>query len=197
MQLAGLVIDWHPGIGDPTVAGWVTVGLYFFAALGALAVLRVATGEFPSTPRRQRGLWWVLLVCLILLGINKQLDLQTLFTELGRALSREQGWYGQRRVVQRLFIDGVVVTSIIVTLALFYYYRGLLGRNILALSGFVFVVGYVLIRATSYHNTDHFIHTKLGGLEMNWILECFGLLLIIINEWLLLRRAKAAQMVSA
>src|SRR5262245_10532966 len=34
----GWVGNWSPGIGDPSVVGWVTVVLYFFAALICLRV---------------------------------------------------------------------------------------------------------------------------------------------------------------
>ena len=45
------------------------------------------------------------LVCA--LGVNKQLDLQTLFTQLARDLAMAQGWYEERRRYQVAFIIAI------------------------------------------------------------------------------------------
>ena len=42
---------------------------------------------------------------LIVLGINKQLDFQTLLTEIGRKIAHAQGWYEQRQEVQVIFVS--------------------------------------------------------------------------------------------
>jgi hypothetical protein len=41
---------------------------------------------------------------LFLLGVNKQLDLQTLLGDVGRSVSTAQGWYDKRRAVQAVFV---------------------------------------------------------------------------------------------
>jgi hypothetical protein len=38
------------------------------------------------------------------LTINKQLDLQSAWTEIGRLIAIGEGWYGRREVVQLYFI---------------------------------------------------------------------------------------------
>ncbi|HVZ33497.1 MAG TPA: hypothetical protein VG963_13790, partial [Polyangiaceae bacterium] len=117
VQLSSLLVTgadgrWHPGIGDPSVLGWLTVVAYFVAAVLAFRALRVHLG------RARRGgasaqagdelllarFWGLVLAAMILLGINKQLDLQTLFTEIGRDLAHAQGWYETRRRYQVAFI---------------------------------------------------------------------------------------------
>src|SRR3954468_15751872 len=87
--MAGVIIDgqWRPGIGDPTLLGWTTVVAYFAAAL-ACGRTAAAKGGRP-TP-----FWSLLSLLLVFLGFNKQLDLQSVLTEIGRRLAREQGWYG-------------------------------------------------------------------------------------------------------
>ena len=57
------------------------------------------------------ALWNALAVGLLLLGINKQLDLQTALTELGKILAARQGWYEHRQRVQIDFIIGVVLVG--------------------------------------------------------------------------------------
>src|SRR3569833_3825399 len=86
---------WRPGIGDPTVVGWVTVIAYAVAAVlclqSALRILHVKD----AGPRVV--FWSVLAVIMLLLGINKQLDLQTWFTLEGKKLALSEGWYNHRR----------------------------------------------------------------------------------------------------
>src|SRR5579862_622210 len=97
---------WEPGIGDPTVIGWVTVAAYFLAAcLSFRAAWR--------SPRARRGwsgprlFWGLFTVALVLLGINKQLDLQTWFTLFFKQVALHEGWYERRRPVQAAFIGAV------------------------------------------------------------------------------------------
>jgi hypothetical protein len=97
---------WEAGIGDPTVIGWVTVAAYAVAALLSLRCARRA-----AEPLEFR-FWAVLSVALVLLGINKQLDLQSLVTQVGRDLAFAQGWYENRRIVQAAFIGFLIAAGL-------------------------------------------------------------------------------------
>src|SRR5262245_63104416 len=101
---------WRPGIGDPTPLGWLTVAAY---AVAAALCARAALREGRSGPR---GFWWGLAAALALLGVNKQLDLQTLLMQVSRDLARAQGWYDRRQAYQRLFIGGVAVAALAASL---------------------------------------------------------------------------------
>jgi hypothetical protein len=99
---AGLIGSWSPGIGDPTVAGWATTFLYFATVVQIWRVMRrIDSASFEYT------VWWLLLVCMFALGVNKQLDLQTALTEIGRIVAHKQGWYDDRQEVQKMFIAGL------------------------------------------------------------------------------------------
>ena len=89
-----MIHGWTPQIGDPSVLGWLTVASYFFASLLCLR----AAGHDASA----KNLWRALGFALIALGINKQLDLQTLFTQVGREYARSGRWYEHRRAVQQI-----------------------------------------------------------------------------------------------
>src|SRR6266540_5387037 len=96
---------WRPGIGDPTFMGWLTVVGYFTAALLCWMAGRSDQRAHPQSgyPRQPR-LWFGLALLLTLLGVNKQLDLQTWFTLALKSAAEAQGWYEQRRVFQAAFI---------------------------------------------------------------------------------------------
>jgi hypothetical protein len=54
----------------------------------------------------------------------------------------------------------------------------------LALIGATLVLGFVLIRAASFHHMDRFIGTRILGLRWNWILEMSGIgLVLLASQW--------------
>jgi hypothetical protein len=108
--------NWRPGIGDPSIGGWLTVLLYVLAAISAWRTAR----QLDASESR---LWRSISVAFLGLGLNKQLDLQTAITELGRILAHDEGWYGQRQIVQFWFIVAVAVTCLLVALVLLYLAR--------------------------------------------------------------------------
>ena len=166
--------NWSPGIGDPTVGGWVTVVLYFVAVFSTWKAAKVATTS------RERRLWRAISILFVALGINKQLDLQTALTELGRVLAYEQGWYGTRQTVQVWFIIGVALACAFVAVSLLIWTRKAPASTWLALIGTVVVLAFVLIRAASFHHIDKFIGDRILGLKWNWVLEMGGIALVII-----------------
>jgi len=86
-------IQW--GGEDPTAIAW------------ACAFAYVAAGALCSVAGRRsamdRGIWIALGVFLVLLGLNKQLDLHTLFVHAGRDAARVLGFYNYKRQIEELF----------------------------------------------------------------------------------------------
>jgi hypothetical protein len=169
--------QWTPGIGDPTIAGWVTVATY---AIAALLCWRARAMSIDA----ERHWWTGLFVLMILMGINKQLDIQTLFTDVGRDMARAQGWYDRHRVVQGFFIVGLIVAGLLaaMTLALTIGRKSRLWARVSMLATCALGV-FVLIRATSFHHVDEMLGLQLGGLRYNNILELGPLLLIALAAW--------------
>jgi hypothetical protein len=166
--------NWRPGIGDPDIGGWVTVVLYFVAVLSTWKTTRSI-----SAPT-ERQLWRTISILFVGLGINKQLDLQTALTELGRIIAFQQGWYGERQSVQLWFIIGVCLTSILIATILIIWARKSPAPTWLALVGTATVLAFVLIRAASFHHIDRFIGERILGLKWNWVLEMTGIATVIV-----------------
>jgi hypothetical protein len=125
---------WRFGFNDPTLSGWVITVGYFVSFLLCLwagakakraAAKAAGKGAYKPIPvrgapkgavgnahdvkscsGRQKGdgLWFLLTIIPFLLGVNKQIDLQTLLGDIGRAAARSQGWYQKRRAAQAAFI---------------------------------------------------------------------------------------------
>jgi len=175
---------WRPGIGDPTFMGWLTVVAYGLAAIVCWMAGRSDQRAHPqsgysSHPR----VWFGLAVLLTLLGINKQLDLQTWFTLSVKSLARAQGWYDERRVFQVLFIVALAILGMVGIAILCFLVRKHRQQIFLALVGAVFLTCFVLIRAASFHHVDQMIGFSLGGFKMNWAIELGGISCIGLGAW--------------
>lgn len=178
--------NWRPEIGDPTFAGWLTVALYWLAAFGCHYV---ASAKRLRTPAREQVGWRLLCWLFVALGVNKQLDLQSALTEAGRVLARAQGWYEQRGAVQAVFILGVGAACLLGAAVLGWWARGAPAATKWALLGTTLVLGYVVVRAASFHHIDHFIGQRVLGFRWNWILEMGGISVVLFATWLRAREA--------
>lgn len=166
-------IVWVPEIGDPTIIGWLTVAVYFIGALMCLKATFISQDD-----KSIKTFWICLTLFLIFLGLNKQLDLQTLFTLIGKNLAIEQGWYENRLTVQITFIILIGLIGTTGLIFLFKKYKSTSYEIKITLTGCIILFSFILIRASSFHHMDIFINWELIGIKMNWVLEIGGLSII-------------------
>jgi hypothetical protein len=183
--------NWSPGIGDPTVGGWVTVILYFLAFVSSVRTARLVRLR-ERLAGNEKYLWRAMAFMFAALGINKQLDLQSALTELGRVAEDQQGWYDERQIVQIWFIVGVAVASISVVAILLILAWKAPVSTWFALMGTTIILAFVLIRAASFHHIDRFIGTTVLGLRWNWVLEMGGISIVIVASELRRRKLNAS-----
>lgn len=173
---------WRPQIGDPSLMGWLTVFAYGAAAFTCwLAARRAARA--PGTTGGSRANWIMIALLMAFLCLNKQLDLQSLFTDIGRVMSRNQGWYQQRREFQKYFVIGVLGFSFLTTAFLFVRYRQFWKQHFLLGAGLAFLLTFIVVRAVSFHHIDVLLKVQLAGLRMNWIFELTGITLVWLAAW--------------
>jgi hypothetical protein len=155
--------------------------VYFWAAWRCFAAARRITGRMATlgAARRERQFWRVLTIVFAFLGVNKQLDLQSALTEIGRLLAQSEGWYEIRGEVQLAFITVVGVLGVVAAaVAVFLVRKASAGARVAA-AGTATVITFVVVRAASFHHIDRFIHSKWLGLQANWILELGGLAVVL------------------
>ncbi len=170
---------WHLGIGDPTIWGWLTVGMYLLA-MGRCFMKAISYRHTETTYR----FWTLLGWCLLLLAINKQLDLQTLFTLGLKQLAISHGWYEQRRALQLVFVVCIGLSMLVLLLTLRIVLFNLWRQYKLVWTGLFLLCAFILIRAASFHHIDIYIRESLFGLELNVVLENFALLMIVAGTFL-------------
>lgn len=170
---------WSLELGDHHVAGWMIVLVYLAAALCSA---RAAAGLGPEGQAgRERRFWWIASALLLLLAVNKQLDLQSLLTVVARCHASLAGWYDDRRAVQRVFVWTVAAGGVAMLALLALLLRGFLRQVWPALLGLGFVCVFVVIRAASFHRMDGLIGRTALGLEVNWLLELVGPILVLVS----------------
>lgn len=173
---------WQPRIGDPDATGWLTVLAYLLCCVLAAQVWRRLKG------RPGRAFWGLIAVMMLFLGINKQLDLQSALTALGRCMAQAQGWYEDRRVVQFAFIAVLLIAMLLAFRAGLRAMRGQLRQNGIAFLGLAILCAFVAVRAVGMHVVDALIGQQVLGLPANYLFENAGLLLIALNAAAILRR---------
>lgn len=173
---------WRPGIGDPTVAGWATVIAYVAAcALCIWTATKAPTSLAPIDISKHRMFWGALSLIMLLLALNKQLDVQLWFWLTGRNMIKANGWYQQRRVLQLGWIAAIALVAGAGLAYFTWLTRGQSRQRLLALVGVVFTTCFVLVRAGSLHHVDSVLGWRVGGLRMNTILENGGILLVLVG----------------
>ena len=105
--------------------------------------------------------WFWLLACIALsaLAINKQLDLQSLLTQVLRDQARDQGWYDDRRRYQFAFVVGVAWAGVLGAGVMAWVWRRVLDRVWIAVLGLAWMMSFVWIRAASFHHVETFLRS--------------------------------------
>lgn len=168
---------WLPNIGDPNITGWVTVAAYIVIAL---ICLKAAFSK--STDKSVKIFWLLLCTFLIILGINKQFDLQTVFTLFSKNIAKKQDWYESRYIVQIAFIILIGSVGSKTVTYLLKNFQDTCSSVKIALSVSAILFCFILIKASSFHYLDLLINIKLIGMKINTLFELGALAIIGISS---------------
>ncbi|MEX1365831.1 MAG: hypothetical protein AB1Z98_22070 [Nannocystaceae bacterium] len=189
-------LRWSPGLGDPTVGGWLTVVAYLCVAWLCLrafmiekagpprpfgktivALLRVLLKRWrsPPIPARRSLVWLGLAGFSLALAVEELLDLQTLLIEIGRLVAISEGWYDSRRAVQVGFMGALLLTMLAAVAGLGWAMRSQLRDFRLALVGLALLLAYVVLRSISLHGMEAFIGAEGHPVEAGWLLQLGGI----------------------
>lgn len=174
-------ITWKPGINDPTVIGWVATIGYGLAAYFCLMRWFHSRRNHPEG-RALSTTWLLLAVGLLLLGLNKQLDLQTLLVQSGRQTTIALGWFEERRKLQftfALLFGTIVITLFAVSVR---RYGNFFRKHLLATIGTGLILSYVLLRSASVNHLGEGSGKKHHAIQQHWvnIIELAGIACVLI-----------------
>lgn len=174
--------EMHDGAGHLTALGWTSFALYMAAGLISLRSAGVARSHRLDALGQ---IWTWLAAVLVVLGLNKPINLQTSLIRLGRHFMNGENLDAYRMKLHALFFLGFLLTVVaLIGLALFLGRAQLqrFGRELpLAAGGCALVGVYVLIRSVSITQVDQMLGMNFKHLPFLWLLEASGLMLIIIQ----------------
>jgi len=155
-------------IGDPTWIGWSCCAAYLVAALFAVRAAR-----FPSLGWERR-FWWTISGLMVVLGVNKQLDLQTNFINQTRHLTTVLGlnpWYQNVRVVM---LAAVALTTVVVLWTVYRRARAQSRSAAVAVIGVSVLAVFVVMRISTFYYVDSRFHVDMSLHDTVWVLELLG-----------------------
>ncbi len=173
------IARWFGQAGDPTFMAWIiTVGYAIAAWTSHIAAVQ-AKGQRRSSATRR--FWQVLMIAMILLGLNKQLDLQSLLIDCGRTMSREGGWFAHRRMVERGFATVLAASLALILVLGIRRMRHPAPAMILAITGVALLFTYILLRSGSILHVPGLDRTTTGLLQN--MLELCGVAAVALGGY--------------
>ncbi len=181
---------WPPFPGDPTLLGWTATAGYALAAWLCVRAGRQAQAkesvhhdDDDASRRTQQIFWFSIALLMAAMGLNKQLDLQTLLTNISKEVAHAQGWYEHRRIVQAAFASTLALVIATVMGLVLWKTRRLYADHITALFGLGLLAGFVVLRAVHFTRTDELLGIGLSASRGKWALELGGIVCIALCAW--------------
>jgi len=171
--------------GDPGFVPWMITFAYFVCAGLCFWAGRKEKERSLGRGRRWHApvFWFTLCGLLVALGFNKQLDLQSDLTEVGRSMARSEGWYENRRIFQAIFVVIFGCGAVAAVVGAMWFMRDLWRRYRIAFVGIIYLCTFVIIRAASFHHIDAWVTVNVGGLRRGWWLELAGIAVIAASAF--------------
>lgn len=172
------------GVGHLSIVGWLTVILYFWAAIRCWIIVRELRWAAEKIEKiKELRCWRCIRAALFALGVSKQLNLQAALTETGRAIARFQGWYGQRQSAQFAVVAAIAIVSLIIAIVVVMWARNAPVSTWLALAASTMLIGYWVIRAVSFHAFDDLVDARIGGIRLDSFLEIGGIAAVLVASY--------------
>lgn len=178
-------------IGDPGITGWINTIAYFIAVLLCVACARRSPLRLPTANCfPERKFWWALALVLLLLGFNKQLDLQSILGPLSEALLGSHEWDSIRPILQIIFVPVAAMTGILLFLYILFRTWGSWHHHALTLAGIGLIVFYICLRIAMFYFFGNIVPYEFAW-PHRWAYELAGIVLIAVSASLHHRRNQA------
>lgn len=169
---------WHATIGNPAVLRWFTMLVYLVAVWRC-----IAKSKNSKSYGGNYQFWLYLAAFLFLLGINKQLDLKSWFTEIIHHKAATYSWYEYRQSVL-IGLVGLICFGVLLAMISFRLYLANSWRNHkITWFGIIPLLIFVVMQTGYPIYIDFFIFQRMYVLNIHLILEISALLLIILGTY--------------
>ena len=152
--------DWLSRSGDNTFWSWVITVFYLITGILAIFYVNRIRSE-----RQNHFLWVCITVFLLLMGINKQLDVQTLILMSVRFLIGHFRLWHYWRIFHYLVSSGLIAVFLISGILLVLKSGKSILQSLLALSGVLLLIVFIIMRA-NYIYMQHIHSLELAGITL-------------------------------
>ena len=173
-KIINLLSGWLSRSGDDTFWSWVITLTYAVTIVISLYSLYRLRGQ-----KTRLLLWSYISVFIVIMGINKQLDIQILVIMAGRIITGKLNLAAYGGTIHLIVAAGLFAVLTGFTIFVIYKTRSVLRQSLVAISGIAILIIFVLIRALSVY-----IY-KVHGIEL------LGIGLILVDRIIFLRRLQA------
>ena len=165
----------HLGVGDPDLQGWSIA----FGYVSAAALCFMRSRYSGKSVRNGHAIFWMLLaIFLFLMGINKQLDLQTILIGMGKQLSIELGLYEQRRTIVIAFVSLLLAWGLASQAWLYSVLDRMDRFEKTALLGLGVLFAFIAVRAAFFQHIDLLANSWMLTRRIHALMEIAGMSLI-------------------
>ena len=119
---------------------------------------------------------------LVLLTLNKQLDLQTHLTDFGRRMARRDGWYADRRKFQLELVIGFALTTFLSLVVAVRLLRHWPRSYHVAVFGLAIYSLFVLMRLASFSHVDWLLALRMNNIKISRFIEPLGPTIILFTS---------------
>lgn len=163
---------------DDDLVSWFITILYLIAILVFLRVFLLSRQYSIDSV-----LWLILTVFIVILGVNKQFDIQTDITNYLREIARLEGWYDYRAAFQKILLLMALIGFFTLFTARLLFKNYWIKYKFLFI-GFGLLIFYIAARLISLHIVDSAFRYKiLGVIKLHQLLESSFVMLLIITCW--------------
>lgn len=188
LDAGGILSTWLSRLGDPDAVDWtITLGYLTIAWLNLRVARRTCGTQMHIA--RERRCWRVFAIIMLLLGVNKQLDLQLLALLIGRRFAQALGAYPYHRVIQAVAVGIIIVLAIAAAVLIMRRLHGTSRPLRSAGAGVAMLLGYIAARSLSFTHLDDLLGIWVVNIHLYWALEIFAQCCILVSTVLAVRTA--------
>ncbi|MBI9097872.1 MAG: hypothetical protein JEY91_05320 [Spirochaetaceae bacterium] len=165
--------NWLSKSGDDTFWSWVITLMYVVTIVFSIYYIQKIKNDEPK-----HFLWVCISIFLLVLGINKQLDIQILLSMVARFVTKHLGLSEYHYLIHNIVTLSLFVSMITVSIIVLIRIRTIIMQSLIPLSAVTILMVFILLRAASIQIP------KIHGLEL------LGLILIFADICINLHKLK-------
>ncbi len=165
---------WKTNRGDYSFSGWMITFFY----ICSFVVLLFVAGKSSGVAIRDKVFWHSICAIILFLSINKQLDIQMLFTDIARTAAKEYQVYAIRKPFQIRIISFFASMGISFFIPLMILLRRCHKSIFLATGGVFCLFTFLCLRLVSHHKVEAVFSHSVGIFTYFDFLELLGIFLV-------------------